>query len=171
MTKLLNISFVKISLILSLLSFLGIAGCCDNLSQQSVILRDTLYLTQHDTVTIYGKADVTFRSDTIIVTKPFFAGKDTIVRRVYLDRIKYDTISFRYAFPENTFDLKIKRDLDTLKQINTEIKTTFQKEPTFWDKLESFIWYLLIFLGGIVVGVIYNEIRQRVIEYEIKSSK
>jgi hypothetical protein len=142
---------MKILIIISLILTL-ITGCCDNLSQQSVILRDTLYLTRYDTILVQGKAEILYRKDTIIHTYPFIAKKDTVIRYLVNNRVKYDTLKFRYEFPNNDFLVNLKRQVDTLKVINTEIKTTFEKTPTIWDKLKEYIIYLFFVLIGVGLG-------------------
>lgn len=146
MTKTIFLSFfLCFSLITSI-------GCCDKLSQHSIIYRDTLYLTKYDTVTVFGKADIIYKTDTIIKTYPFTAKKDTIVRYIVNNRVKYDTISFKYDFPTHDFWVRFSKEIDTLKQVNTEVKTTFEKKPTFWEKIQEYFIYLVFIIIGIGIG-------------------
>lgn len=145
MKILLLFSFLSISLITS--------GCCDKLSQQSVVFKtDTLYLTKYDTTTVQGKADIIFRYDTIYTTYPFTAKKDTIIRYIVNNRVKFDTLRFHYKFPEHDFFVRLSKEIDTLKQVNTEVITTIEKKPTLFDKLKEYFVYLIFVIIGFGIG-------------------
>lgn len=146
MTK--NIFLFSIFSLLSLIT----SGCCDNLSQQSVVFRDTLYLTKYDTITVSGKADIIYRRDTIIKTYPFTAKKDTIIKYVVNNKVKFDTLRFNYDFPSNDFFVRLSKEIDTLKQVNTEVITTIDKKPTFFDKIKEYFVYLIFIMIGIGIG-------------------
>ena len=137
--------------IFSLLSLIT-SGCCEKMSQQSVVFRDTLYLTKYDTISVRGKADVIFRRDTIIQTYPFTAKKDTIIRYVVNNKVKFDTLRFNYDFPSNDFFVRLSKEIDTLKQVNTEVITTIDKKPTFFDKIKEYFVYLIFIIIGIGIG-------------------
>lgn len=146
MTKIL---FYFLILILSLIT----SGCCDNLSQHSVVFkRDTLYLTKYDTITVKGKADIIFKKDTIIQTYPFTAKKDTIIRYIVNNKVKYDTLKFHYNFPEHDFFVRLSKEIDTLKQVNSEVITTIEKKPTFFENLKEYFVYLIFIMIGIGIG-------------------
>lgn len=148
---------IKTKIILSLL-LLAMTSCCDSISRQEVIFRDTLYLSRLDTFTLNGKPTISYKNDTVIMTRPFLAKKDTILKRIYLDRIKYDTISFSYAYPNNDFRLRIGRELDTLKLIHTKIQTTIENEPTFWDKVNKLMSDFFLIFIGIVIGYLLTKL-------------
>lgn len=138
-------------LILSLIT----SGCCDNLSQHSVVFkRDTTYLTKYDTITVKGKADIIFRKDTIYQTYPFTAKKDTIIRYVVNNKVKFDTLKFHYNFPEHNFFVRLSKEIDTLKQVNSEVITTVEKKATFLDKVIEYLVYLIFIIIGIGIGKI-----------------
>jgi len=80
-------------------------------------------------------------NDTIIIaTKPFIAVLDTIYK---------DTLKVSYSFPENTFDLRIKYKLDTLKVPEKTIIVEVEKPKTFFEK---YVEKPLYFTGGLLVG-------------------
>lgn len=147
MTKIL-FYFLTIS-ILSLIT----SGCCDNLSQHSVVFkRDTTYLTKYDTITVRGKAEIIYRRDTLYTTYPFTAKKDTIIRYIVNNKVKFDTLKFNYNFPENDFFVRLSKEIDTLKQVNSEVITTIEKKPIFFDKIKEYFVYLIFIIIGIGIG-------------------
>jgi hypothetical protein len=119
-----------------------------------VFKRDTTYLTKYDTITVKGKADVIFKRDTVIKTYPFTAKKDTIIRYVVNNRVKFDTLKFNYNFPEHEFFVRLSKEIDTLKQVNSEVITTIEKKPTFFDKVKEYLVYLIFIMVGIGIGKI-----------------
>jgi hypothetical protein len=112
--------------------------------KDSVLYRDSLR--------IYSKAIIVYRDsivydlinnipDTIkIATKPFVASLDTIYK---------DTLSIRFYYPENYFDLRIKYKLDTLRVPERTITVEVEKPKTFFEK---YIEKPLYFTGGLLVG-------------------
>lgn len=82
---------------------------------------------------IKGKAivmiDTVNQKDTVYLTKPFIARLDTIYK---------DTISVKYAYPLNRFDLSIRFKPDSIIQttkIITEVKTVKEERPLWLDIL------------------------------------
>ncbi|QLH54985.1 MAG: hypothetical protein CH6_4507 [Candidatus Kapaibacterium sp.] len=68
--------------------------------------------------------------DTIIKTKPFVAELDTIV--------KSDTVSAKYTFPENLFELQISRKADTFR-IPQFVVARDDRKKDWLDKIGTFV--------------------------------
>lgn len=85
------------------------------IKEVAVVKYDTVYSVERYEPTIINKATATFtitKKDTVIKTAPFIATLDTIVMR--------DTIKVDYSFPQNYFNLKYLRHLDSIRVINKE---------------------------------------------------
>jgi hypothetical protein len=97
-----------------------------------IVLKESepIIITQHTPRLVYIK-------DTLIVTKPFEAIVDTVVKR--------DTVYARYSFPANTFDLWIKRPPDSV-QIHTIYITRDIIRPRPWYETPLYV------LGGGAIG-------------------
>jgi len=86
------------------------------------------------------KAIIKYIKDTTIITKPFEAKIDTI--------IKMDTIKMYYHFPENRFSLFYQRKTDTIPIIT---KTIVKYEKAQWWERSLF------FLGGATLGFVLGD--------------
>ncbi len=71
------------------------------------------------------KAEIRYKTDTIIQTKPFVARIDTVALR--------DTIIAEYEFPENTMSLAIYSPPDSTKHFRTAVIRTVKKEAPWWE--------------------------------------
>lgn len=81
------------------------------------------------------KMKIKYVRDTVIITKPFVAKIDTL--------IKFDTISIVYHYPENLFSMKLSQKPDStiiIKQIEY-----VQKEEEWWKQPA-------LILSGTVIG-------------------
>ncbi len=77
-----------------------------------------------------AKPRIKILRDTIIETKPFVAEVDTIV--------KSDTVSAKYIFPENLFELQISRKADTFR-IPQFVVAKQDRKKDWLDKIGTFI--------------------------------
>ena len=89
------------------------------------------------------RAVIKYKRDTVILSKPFKASLDTI--------IKHDTIRAEYDFPENLFSLKYKFKADSSRNINT-VKIYEKQESTEWLINTGY------FLAGIAGGFLLHSI-------------
>lgn len=108
---------------------------------QEKIVRDTITKYQKPIIIEKIKAQIVYKHDTIIQTKPFIARIDTV--------IMYDTIKASYEFPENYFSLLVKRKPDTV-YTNTIYRTEYQeiKRPLYIDILS----HTGAILSGFLIG-------------------
>ncbi len=81
--------------------------------------------------------------DTLIVTKPFVASVDTIIRK--------DTVFVSYNLLDNTFDFHLKPHPDSLRIQTITITTEKLKETPWWETT-------LYALSGFAVGAIAGKI-------------
>jgi hypothetical protein len=114
-----------------------------NIKQSSNdIIYDTIYkYEQPKTIEIQqAKPKIKYIRDTIIITKPFIAQIDTIVKK--------DTIQIFYTYPENLLSMKINQTTDStmiIKQINYR-----EKERNWWETPA-------LIISGILVGYIITK--------------
>lgn len=129
-------------------------SCCpkvENSTETTKILREV----RQDTIFIHTKPEITYISDTIIETKPFIFRIDTILKTIYQNRVKTDTIKVTYSFPENDYKLSVKSSPDSLfTEIKKEIKTV--KEKSFFDVIFERIYWLigLLILLAIILYIL-----------------
>ncbi|MBE2189332.1 MAG: hypothetical protein IAE98_07670 [Candidatus Kapabacteria bacterium] len=112
----------------------------------------TSVITKRDTVIIVKQAEpitiekartkLIFKRDTIIETKPFTAIIDTIIKR--------DTVYAKFDFPENSFDLWIKKKPDSTMVHTIYITKEIVKERPWWEA-PAFT------LGGTIVGYVISK--------------
>jgi hypothetical protein len=89
-----------------------------------------------------AKTKLVYKNDTVILTKPFVALIDTI--------IKTDTVFASYDFPDNNFNLLIKRKPDSTIVQTITITKEVMKERSWWET-PAYI------LGGTVVGFVIGK--------------
>ena len=111
---------------------------------KEIIKYDTIYKTVENEAIVIEKVKsrIEYIRDTLIITKPFIAIIDTV--------IKYDTIRLFYQYPENLFSMYVKQRADTIPlQIKTVLKTVQEKKK----------WYepIIYFLGGVGVGAVLGK--------------
>jgi len=136
--------FVAIALLL----LVAVLLFCLNYSNNQKVTHELKY--KYDTVLKEIKTDpiviekkkaiIKYIKDTIIITKPFEAKIDTV--------IKMDTIKMYYQFPENRFSLFYKRKTDTIPIIT---KTIVKYEKAQWWERPLF------FLGGATLGFVLGD--------------
>lgn len=85
------------------------------------------------------KSKIKYLRDTIIQTKPFVATIDTIVKR--------DTIYAKYNFPENQFDLLIRKKPDSVVYHTIYLTKETKRE---WYETPAY------FVGGTIIGYIFG---------------
>jgi len=103
-------------------------------------VHDTLLIKSEPIILEKIKAKIIYIKDTIIESKPFIARIDTI--------IKYDTIKIDYIFPDNEFNLFIRKKPDTTFNNNIYITKFIEvKRPIVID----IISHTAIFLLGIII--------------------
>lgn len=120
---------------------------CLNKTEKSIVLTDTI--VKNDTVFVYQEpivikdkiASIKYVRDTFIITKPFEARIDTI--------IKFDTVFAMYRYPENMFDLVIRTKPDTTLKEKVIITNTIVKERPLWIDILSHTGAVL---GGFYIG-------------------
>ena len=106
--------------------------------QEKEIITVTETIIKNDTVVVPASpiiikdriASIKYVRDTIIITKPFEARIDTIM--------KFDTVFVMYRYPENLFDLVIKTKPDTTfkdKIVITNTKYIKEERPLWVDIL------------------------------------
>jgi hypothetical protein len=81
------------------------------------------------------KLKIKFIRDTVIITKPFIANIDTI--------LKHDTISIAYHYPENFLSMKLTQKPDS---------TLIIKQIEYIEKKEEWWKQPALILSGIVIG-------------------
>lgn len=138
--------FGLILLIIALLLcfLLGRSSKNCNEAVQTVLKRDTIVIVkQSDPIVIEkAKTKIVYTRDTVILTKPFVATIDTIVKK--------DTVFAKFKYPLNSFDLWIKRKPDsTLIQIITITKEVVRERP--WWEASAYT------LGGAVIGFVLGK--------------
>jgi|GEM_PF-4721215 hypothetical protein len=108
-------------------------------------LVDTQYIvkTQEPVVIEKVKTKIKYLRDTMIVTKPFEAKLDTVLRN--------DTISLSYIYPTNEFSMRYSKKADTalLVNIKTRESQIIREEEAWWKAP-------LLYISGFVSAVIIN---------------
>lgn len=111
---------------------------------ETKIIRDTLIkeIPAEPVVIEKIKATKEFVRDTLILTEPFTASADTIIR--------HDTVRLYYRFPENNFSMSYYPSNDSIYYpVNTIIKTQTKERP--WWEVPVFI------LSGAAAGIMISE--------------
>ena len=83
------------------------------------------------------KTKIIYKKDTVIVTNPFIASIDTIV--------KHDTVHAEYEFPENIFSLNVRSKPDTLQTVYIKTYERANEQTKWWER-PAYI------LGGCIAG-------------------
>ncbi len=83
------------------------------------------------------KTKIIHTRDTVIITRPFVALLDTILRR--------DTVSAKFQYPENLFSVAIRNSPDSIAIEQVSIYKTIEKERPWWE-VPAYI------LGGVATG-------------------
>ncbi len=130
---------ICLGIIIGVLIFCSFNLITNTSSSKIEIYRDTVYkvIKPEPIIIEKVKTKIRYLKDTVILTKPFIASLDTIV--------KHDTIKCYYTFPENLLSMHIARSQDTLitHTINFS-QNTIKKSPWWYDPLLLF--------GGFVTG-------------------
>ncbi len=72
------------------------------------------------------KTKIIHTKDTLIITKPFKAIVDTVIKR--------DTVFAQFQYPQNLFSLSIKSKPDTIKTYSIIYKELKEKKEKWWEK-------------------------------------
>ena len=72
------------------------------------------------------KTKIIYTKDTVIITKPFKAIVDTVIKR--------DTVFAQFQYPQNLFSLSIKSKPDTIKTYSIIYKELKEKKEKWWEK-------------------------------------
>lgn len=136
--------------IMIILFCLFIQSCCLFQSNKNEIRieRDTTYITKYDTIKITFTPDIKItRTDTVIKFYPFVASKDTIIKYIVNNRIKYDTVKFEYSYPENLLKLNLKRSQDSIiKIMQTETQKHIIEDNIFGFSTKNLLILCLVLL-------------------------
>ena len=128
-------------------------SCCP---KQTTTIETTKVLQEirRDTIFIKSQPIIKYVSDSIIQTKPFIFRIDTVLKTIYQNRVKTDTIKIKYSFPNNEYEMSIKTYPDSIfSEIRNEIKTIV-KEKSFFDRILDNIYIILGLILLIIVGFI-----------------
>ena len=87
----------------------------------------------------------------MIQTKSFIFRIDTILKTIYQNRVKTDTIKIEYSFPENIYSLGVHSKPDSIFNEIKSITKTLQEKSLFEKFFENYIWYLI---SGIIIVII-----------------
>ncbi len=106
---------------------------------------DTIAVPSEPIIIEKAVPKIKYLKDTIIQTQPFIATLDTITRN--------DTIKASYQFPENYFDISIRKQPDTIRTktimvTNTKTETKVEKREWWLDVLTHLGAFGLGFLLG-----------------------
>lgn len=137
-----GIVLLAISLLLSF--YLGKSSKHCNELTNVITKRDTIIIVkQSEPITIEkAKTKLVFKRDTIIETKPFTAIIDTIIKR--------DTVYAKFDFPENSFDLWIRKKPDSSVVHTIYITKEIVKERPWWE-VSAYT------LGGTIIGFVIGK--------------
>ena len=93
-----------------------------------IVKRDTVLKTVNPQPLILEKVKTKIikTRDTIIITKPFKAVVDTIIKR--------DTVFAKFEYPENLFSLSIKSKPDTIKTYSIIFRGIKERKENWWEK-------------------------------------
>jgi len=131
-----------IALLLCFLLGRSSKNCNDTV--QTVLKRDTVIIVKQSEPIVIEKAKtrIVYTKDTVLLTKPFVAIIDTIVKK--------DTVFAKFEYPLNSFDLWIKRKPDsTMIQTITITKEVIKERP--WWEASAYT------LGGAVLGFVLGK--------------
>ena len=133
------IGIALLLLIVVLAFLLGRSSKDCNDSFQTILKRDTLIIVKQSEPLIIEKIKpkIIIQKDTLILTKPFVAIVDTIIKR--------DTVFAKYEFPQNNFNLLIRRKQDSIIVQTVYITKEIVKERPWWEASAYT-------LGGTVAG-------------------
>lgn len=128
-------------ILLAILAAIVGFGIADKYFPTTNIVRTTDTITVVTEPIILEKItpELIYRSDTVIVTKPFIAIVDTVY--------KTDTIQVSYLFPENEMSIAIKMATDTI--YNQRIEPVICKESKWWETPA-------IATGGLIIGILIS---------------
>lgn len=107
------------------------------------VKRDTILVPAEPIVIENAVTRIRYVRDTIIVTKPFIAELDTI--------IKFDTVYMAYHYPENLMNLWIRKKPDSLFRDTIIITNTIPAERSIWTDIltHTTVGIISFLLGGI----------------------
>lgn len=104
--------------------------------------RDTILQKEKPLILEKVKTKIIKIKDTIILTKPFKAIVDTVVRS--------DTIFASFEYPHNYFSLSVKSKPDTIKTYSIIYRQLNRKKEIWWHKP-------LIIVGAITAGYLLGK--------------
>ncbi len=110
----------------------------------STTKRDTVVIVKQSEPIIIEKVKpkIIIKKDTLILTKPFVAIVDTIIRR--------DTLFAKYEFPQNSFDLLIRKKQESSIVQTIYITKEIVKDRPWWEASAYT-------LGGTIVGFLIGK--------------
>jgi hypothetical protein len=106
---------------------------------KTVLRTDTITVIPEPIIIEKIAPKLVYRSDTVIVTRPFTATVDTVFNT--------DTIRVRYDYPENEMQLAIRMATDTVYQQRLEV--TECDESEWWEAPA-------IATGGMILGILIS---------------
>lgn len=128
-------------------------SCCPK-QINTVETTKVLQEIRKDTIYIKSSPVVTYTKDTIIQTKPFIFRIDTVLKTIYQNRVKIDTVKINYQFPDNVFKMKVSSAPDSIfKEIRNEIKT-ISENKSFFDRLMDNLYIILLLVLLVLIGFI-----------------
>lgn len=116
---------------------------CDKLVTSNV-KHDTIIIAKQSEPLVLEKVKpkIIIQRDTLILTKPFVAVVDTIIKR--------DTVFAKYEFPQNNFDLLIRKKPDSTIIHTVYVTKEIIKERPWWEP-PAYI------LGGTLAGLLIGK--------------
>lgn len=131
---------MKYILIAILAAVIGFGVSNQYCPQYKTVLRtDTITVIPEPIIIESITPKLVYRSDTVIVTRPFTATIDTVFRT--------DTIRVRYDYPENEMQLAIRMATDTVYHQKIEV---IECDETAWWETPA------IATGGIIIGILIS---------------
>ncbi len=105
----------------------------------TIIRKDTVLIIKESEPIVIEKIKpkIIYKRDTMIETKPFVAVVDTVIKR--------DTVYAKYEFPENSFDLMIRKKPDSTMIQTIYITKEIMRERSWWETP-------VYIIGGVAVG-------------------
>lgn len=105
----------------------------------TIVRKDTVLIIKESEPIVIEKIKpkIIYKRDTIIETKPFVAVVDTVIKR--------DTVYAKYEFPENSFDLMIRKKPDSTMIQTIYITKEIMRERSWWETP-------VYIIGGVAVG-------------------
>lgn len=130
---------ILILVMLAMAFFLGRStNQCEPITN-TIVRKDTvLIIKEAEPIVIEKiKPKIIYKRDTIIETKPFIAVVDTVIKR--------DTVYAKYEFPDNSFDLMIRKKPDSTMIQTIYITKEIMRERSWWETP-------VYIIGGVAVG-------------------